>query len=449
MTGSEIDLDHRVVALCDPSAAAEVTVRTGSRDLTRFANSFIHQNVSELVAGVTLKLSYDGRSANASTTYDPSASPAQLEDTLRALVSRTAQAARLRPVDPEWPGLAAPAPTAFTGSFDIGTAQATPADRAGLVRDFVGAAGGLETAGFCETVATTVAFANTAGQRVGGRTTHATLDGVARTSGADGSARRSAGCLGDLDGAVLGRRAAARATAAVGAGEIDPGHYQVVLEPSCVADILFFLAWQGFNARAVGEGRSFVTVGEQQFDRHIQLWDDAADPRTVALPFDDEGTPKARLDLVRDGVSVGLTHDLRTAKAAGAVSTGHGIEGGETEGAMAGNLILGTGTHDTDELVSQMERGLLVTDFWYTRILDPRTLVVTGLTRNGVFLVEEGAVVRPVANLRFTQSYADAIGPDHVLGVGSVAELERGYSAMYSVPALHLASWNFTGGAKG
>ncbi|BEP15730.1 TldD/PmbA family protein [Acidothermaceae bacterium B102] len=445
MSDHELDVADRVVAMCDGSA--EVTVRTGQHALTRFANSFIHQNVAESVASVSLRLSYDGRTANASMTYDPSA--ADLDDSLRTLVARTAEAARLRPVDPEWPGLAQPAPTTFAGSYDRRTAEASPGDRAALVRDFVEAAGDLETAGFCETVGSVVAFANSAGQRVTGETSHATLDGVARTAGADASARRTASSLADLDGVVLGRRAATRALAAVGASDVEPGHYEVVLEPSCVADLVFFVAWQGFNARAVAEGRSFVALGEQQFDRSIQLWDDAADRRTVSLPFDDEGTPKQRLDLVRDGVSVGLAEDLRTAKAGGTTSTGHGIEGGESEGALACNLLLGTGSHDTDELVSHMERGLLVTDFWYTRILDPRTLVVTGLTRNGVFLVENGKVVRPVANLRFTQSYVDAIGPDRVLGIGSVPEMHRQYMASYSVPALRLASWNFTGGAKG
>jgi predicted Zn-dependent protease len=168
----------------------------------------------------------------------------------------------------------------------------------------------------------------------------------------------------------------------------------------------------------------------------------------VSLPFDAEGTPHRRVDLVRDGVTVGLSHDRRTAKVAGAETVGHGIDG-DAEGALACNLLLGTGSHDTDGLVAQVERGLLVTDFWYTRVLDPKTLVVTGLTRNGVFLIEDGKVVRPVANLRFTQSYADAVGPGQVLGLGSEPELQPQYMTMYSVPALRLSSWNFTGGAKG
>jgi predicted Zn-dependent protease len=448
MSDQQLDVAARVVALCDPGASAEVTVRAGQNALTRFANSFIHQNVGEDTATVSLKLSYDGRTANATTTYDPQASSSDLDDALRSLVERTAAAARLRPADPDWPGLTPPTPTTFDGSYDPATGEATPADRAALVRDFVAAAGGLETAGFCETVGQVAAFANSAGQSVFGRTSWATLDGVARSQGADASARRTSGRLASLDGTALGERAAQRVSSAIGAQDVEPGPYEVVLGPSCVADLLFLLAWQGFNGRAVNEGRSFVKLGEQQFDESFQLWDDPADPRTVALPFDGEGTPHQRVDLVRDGRSVGLSHDRRTAKVAGTESVGHSVDA-DAEGALACNLLLGTGSVDTDGLVAQVERGLLVTDFWYTRMLDPRTLVVTGLTRNGVFLVEDGKVVRPVANLRFTQSYADAVGPGRVLGLGSEPELHPQHMTMYSVPALRLASWNFTGGAKG
>ena len=445
----QLELAERVVSLCDRGASADVIVRAGHHALTRFANSFIHQNVAESVASVSLKLSYDGRSASASTTFSPDSSGQDLDDVLRGLVSRTGDAALLRPVDPDWVGPAEPAPARFSGSYDHMTALANPAERAGLVRDFVHAADGLETAGYCETIGSVVAFANSAGQRIAGRTSSATLDGVARTHGSDASARRTSSSMADLDGVVLGRRAAARAAAALDAGDIEPGPYEVVIEPSCVSDMMFFLSWQGFNGKAVNEGRSFVRLGEPQFDQHINLWDDAGDPRSIGLPFDAEGTPRRRVELVRDGIAVGLAHDRRTARVAGDSSTGHAIEGGESEGALACNLLLGTGQHDVDDLVSHMGRGLLVTDLWYTRVLDPRTLVVTGLTRNGVFLVEDGQVVRPVGNLRFTQSYIEALGPGRVLGVGSVPEMQRQYGGVYSMPALHLASWNFTGGAKG
>ena len=211
-----------------------------------------------------------------------------------------------------------------------------------------------------------------------------------------------------------------------------------------------FLLFAGFNGKAVEEGRSFAEVGEAQFDPLINLREDVTDPETLGIPFDIEGTPKQPFDLVRDGVTSGLLQTRRTAKAAGVESTGHAVEGGAAYGALGANLVLAPGHRSTDELVAGVERGVLVTDFWYTRILDPKTQVVTGLTRNGVWLVEDGRVVRPVTNLRFTQSFLDALGPGNVRGVSSDrALLLAGWDSIYLVPSLHLARWNFTGGAKG
>jgi predicted Zn-dependent protease len=226
---------------------------------------------------------------------------------------------------------------------------------------------------------------------------------------------------------------------------LEPGRYEVVLEPSCLANMLEFLR-DGFNARTFAEGRSFVELGEGQLDPSITLWDDATDPRAISRGFDAEGTPKRRLDLVRAGVPVALCHDRRTAAKAGTESTGHGMAGGESAGAWAQNLFMAPGARSPGELIASVERGLLVTEFWYTRILDPKTQVVTGLTRNGTFLIEGGRVVGGVPNLRFTQSYVDALRPGNVLGIADDARL---FNGTYHVPTVRLASWNFTGGAKG
>ena len=245
-----------------------------------------------------------------------------------------------------------------------------------------------------------------------------------------------------------GGRAGAEASETARAGrqpiEIRPGNYEVVLSPSCLANMLLFLSYAGFNAKAYLDGTSFVHLGEHQFDESISIWDDATDARTIGLPFDEEGTPKRRVDLVQKGVTTSLVHDRRTAKKLGAESTGHGI-GSESAGAHASNLFLGEGERAPHDLIASIERGLLVCDFWYTRILDPRTQVVTGLTRNGVFMIEDGKLRSPVENLRFTQSFVAALGPGKVRGVGNDANLVDGMH----VPSVHLAGWNFTGGAKG
>ncbi len=440
-----LDTCERVLALVGTDAEAEVTVSAGTEALTRFATSFIHQNVADDARSVHLRVALDGRVAEASVNQAD-------DEALEHLVRTTLEAARLRPVDSGWPGLAPPAETPAVEHWDEATASADPAERAQRVGAFVSAAEGLETAGFCSTEGVQVAFANSAGQRLSGRSTSAALDGIARTGTSDGSARAASVRLADLDGGHLGRDATRRARDSADAVDLEPGRYEVVLEPSCVVNLLSFLALHGFNGRAVEEGRSFAKLGEHQFDEAVTLADDVTHPLAVGVPFDAEGTPKRRVELVRDGVTSSLIHDRRTAKALGAESTGHAVAGAGAWGAIPANLVLGPGETTHDDLVAGIERGLLVTDFWYTRILDPRTQVVTGLTRNGVWLVEEGRVVRPVTNLRFTQSYLEALAPGNVRGVGSDLSLVGGGTfgiGAYAVPSLHLASWNFTGGAAG
>ena len=442
-----LDIAERALRLARARAGdaeVEVTVRQGTEALTRFATNFIHQNVASEVNHVLIRVALDGR--NASTSID---GPAD-DDSLGRAIDNVLEAARIRPPDPDWPGLAPRASAPAVDHFDEATASASPDERAARVRAFVDAAGGLETAGFCSSTTVQLAFANSAGQRLTGRGTAAEVDGIARTATADGSSRHLSVGLGGLDGAVVGERAAIKARTASDPTDVEPGTYEVILEPNCVANMMSFLLVHGFNGKAVEEGRSFAKVGAEQFDPSITLRDDVTDSGTLGIPFDIEGTPKQPLDLVRDGVTRGLLHTRRTAKAAGVESTGHAVGGGAAWGALGANLVLAGGERTTDELIGGVDRGVLVTDFWYTRILDPRTQVVTGLTRNGVWLIEDVRVVRQVTNLRFTQSFIEALGPGAVRGISADRELAlAGWSSIYLVPSLYLASWNFTGGAKG
>ena len=450
-TNAGLDVAERVLSIVrdragSEAAEAEVNVTLGTSSLTRFANSFIHQNVSEDVSHVLLRLALDGRVASSSLD-----GPAD-DETLGRLADDVIAAARVAPLDPGWPGLTPPSDVPDPGHWDEATAAASPDDRAARVRAFVDAAGGLQTAGHCATNDIQAAFANSAGHVAAGRATVATLDGIARTATADSCGRGASSRLSDLDGAAAGRLAAKRARAASAPVDLEPGRYEVVLAPAGVADMLDFLAIYGFNGKAIEEGRSFVRLGETQFDASFTLIDDVAEPGMVGLGFDIEGTPRHRVDLVSGGVTSGTLQTRRTAKAAGgdARSTGHALEGGATWGALGGRLVVPAGDRDHDALIGGVERGIYVLDFWYTRILDPRTQVVTGLTRNGVWLIEDGKIGKALTNMRFTQPYADALGPGAIRGIGSERELVPvAFGADALVPSLHLGSWNFTGGAKG
>jgi predicted Zn-dependent protease len=466
---SQLALAGRVVELvrrlAGPDAEAEAGVYHAAEALTRFANSVIHQNVADATTTVRLRLHLDGRTAAGSTTVSDAGG-------LTSLVERTIEACRLSPPDEGWAGLAPPQPLhEDPGGFDEETARATPQERASRVRDFVRAAGGLETAGYCRTSYRSAAFANSAGQAVQGRTAEAAMDGIARDGGADGVARLAASRLADLDGAILGRRAAAKAWAGGRPVELPPGRYEVVLEPDAVADVLDNLSAFGFNGRAYAQRQSFAEVGVEQFDPAVTLVDEplgrpghpAAD-----LPFDTEGTPRRTLVVVRDGTTLAITHDRRSAAEVGAVSTGHASPASPTWGPRATHLRLeasevpfpaepgdpgaaGPTAASARPLIAHIERGLLITDFWYTRVLDQKSLVITGLTRNGVWLVEDGEVTAAVGNMRFTQSYPQSLGPGAVRGIGAQAvPLPGRWSGIrFMAPALHLANWNLTGNASG
>ncbi|MEV2238506.1 metallopeptidase TldD-related protein [Micromonospora sp. NPDC049891] len=488
---AELDIAGRVVdlvtRLAGTAAQAEVTVTRAESALTRFANSAIHQNVAASSVDVRLRVHLAGRTAAGSGN-------AVTADGLRALVERVLTAARFTPLDPAWPGLTPSTPVATAPGWDPATAHAGPGERAALVRAFVDAADGLETAGYCRTGHRVAAFANSAGHSAQGQAAEAAMDGIARTGGADGTARQHVDRVADLDGAVLGWRAAAKARAAARPVELPPGRYPVVLEPTAVADLLRNLAWHGFNGRRYAERQSFAAPGVAQFDRAVTLVDDPL--AASGLSFDPEGTPSRALTLVDAGTTSAVAHDRRSAAELGVGSTGHAWAGGATFGPIPRNLRLapaGTvgaadptaaflaggqgvagagpaatggagapggngaatggaiGDPDTAALVSRMGRGLLVSDLWYTRVLDPLSLVVTGLTRNGLWLVEDGRVTRAVRDLRFTESYPRALAPGAVLELGrhAVRLPDPVDGAWWEAPSVRLASWNFTGGASG
>jgi predicted Zn-dependent protease len=411
--------------------------------LTRFAGSRIHQNVSEHDATVRMRVVDGGRSGVASTN--------RLDDEgIREVVARATEICRRSRPNPDPTPL--PPPEAGGVASDLGytptTADAEPERRAEGARAVIAAADAahLDASGAFSTEANTIAIANTNGLHSSHTTTQAKL--VAVMTGEDrasGYAQATSTDVSRIDAAAVGGEAADKAARAAGAGDLEPGEYDVILEEYAVATILEYLSFDGFSALALEEGRSFMELGKQVMGTNVSIWDDGDDPSGLPAAIDFEGVAKRRVDLVTDGVARAVVHDSATARRAGTTSTGHGLPAPNTFGPISWNLFMAPGSSSKASMLSSIDRGLWVTRFHYVNIVHPRKAVLTGMTKDGTFLIEGGRIVRPVRNLRFTQAIPEAFSR-----IEAITDDTRLVAAEYSginarVPALRIGRFAFTG----
>ena len=233
--------------------------------------------------------------------------------------------------------------------------------------------------------------------------------------------------------------------------DVDPGEYEVVLLPDAGAELLHHLGYLGFSGSGHLNGSSCFAsqIGEMVLSPEVSICDDPLRPEHMCEPFDYEGTPKSTLKLVEKGVVRGAVYDLETAQKAGTASTGHALppEGyWFSEGPYASHLVLEPGNSTREELVSGVERGLLITAFHYTRPLDQKRAILTGMTRNGTFLIEKGKIAAMLPNLRFTVSAVTLL--KNVISVGNDLTLAGDY--MYNMsPSLRTTRFSVTGKTSG
>lgn len=423
---------------------AEALVMAEDAALTRFANSEIHQNVAETNASLNLRFVIGKRVGVASTS--------RLDrDGLRRVAERAGRIARNVAEDEEV--IALPTPDRpvpdLLAAFAEATAEATPELRADGARAVIAAAdaAGVTAYGSFATTVETTAVANTLGIRSAGQRTWSQLLTVSMgPNGGSGYAEMSAVDATRIDPSAIGAEASERARAAANPVAIDPGEWPVVLNEYAVADILDMLGYLGFSALAVQEGRSFVELGKRVGSELVDIWDDGSDPHGLPMAFDYEGVPKERVQLIEAGVCKGVVYDAQRAAKDGVRSTGHGLPAPNPWGPFPLNMLMGAGSATRDELIGSLERGLLVTRFHYTNPVHPKLAIVTGMTRDGTFLVEGGKIVGPVKNLRYTQSYLDALAG--VQAVGSERRCIKGFLGASVVPSVRIASWTFTGATE-
>jgi predicted Zn-dependent protease len=249
--------------------------------------------------------------------------------------------------------------------------------------------------------------------------------------------------------AAISERAVAKALASRNAVAVAPGRYTVVLEPAAVASLLLFASYKGFGAQQVEDGSSFLSgkLGEKVVGDGISILDDCHHPLAVGHTFDGEGVPRTTVPLIEHGFARGLVHDRATAHRMGCRSTGHATPQPSCSGPIASNLVLAPGAGRGEELLRGVDRGILVTQFHYTNMVEPTALTLTGMTRNGTFLVERGEVARPVKNMRFTQSLVEALR--HVTGIGGDAELSSAlFGGFTVVPTVRIEDFQFSSGTE-
>jgi predicted Zn-dependent protease len=432
-------------ALAAGATEAEVLLTADDSALTRFANSEIHQNVAESNLNVGLRFVSGRRIAVVSTGRSD-------EEGILSLVARASAVARTCEELEDWAGLPEPDPAGtptVSGGWAQATAEATPESRAEAVRAVIAAAdeAGAVAYGSFSTGSETIAVVNSRGIRAGQERSAAHL--VTVHMSADGGTGYAEGLAVDastIDAAALGREAAGKARATEHAIGLEPGDYPVVLEEYAVVDIADMLGYLGFSALAVQEDRSFVEPGKRIGSDLVTIVDDGADPAALPMAFDYEGVTKQRVPLVERGICRGVVYDAQTAARAGRRSTGHGLPAPNPWGPFPINMVMSSGETPREELIGGMDRGLLVTRFHYTNPVHPKLAIITGMTRDGTFLVEGGRIVGPVRNLRFTQSYLAALAG--VSAVGSEQRTLKGFLGGVAVPAVRIDGWTFTGATE-
>ena len=454
---TELFGEYRLRAICDTALKAaelergeqaEAVVIARNAALTRFANAAIHQNVVSREAELRVRVVRGTRVAMVTTD--------RLDDEgIRRAVKDASDLAKLTPENPTFGGLPGdrglrPAPSAYVSS----TAQATPLDRARAAKQLCDAAraASLTAAGHVSTSVQELAIANSLGVWAYAPATTSDAELAAIGDAGSAFAQRIALDFGALDIAGCATEAVEKAKAAQKPRDLAPGAHEVVLEPYAVRDIVSFLGSQ-LTGNAVEEGRSFV-IGKlgQTVTGDVTLVDDPFDPNGLARAFDLEGQPSERVTLIEHGVARAVVYDSGTAYRTRQKNTGHALPPNPSMPASPMHLRLEPGTQTRDELIRSCARGVLVTRFWYTRWVHQLRTIVTGMTRDGTFAIVDGEIAYPVKNFRFTQSYHDALGG--TLGVGSeLALLAAGEQfgvqlSSYRVPALRLASFNFTGATQ-
>jgi PmbA protein len=417
---------------------AEVLVEETIDALTRFANNSIHQHVAEHGLSVSLRTAVDGRTARVTTN--------RLEgDALLAALDDCSSLAANQPKDKQLLPLSGKHKYRPVHRFVSATASLTAEQRARAVKRACDLAErqGQVAAGMFSSGQSQTVLGNSCGLFASYRQTQAEFSVTMQHGSATSWAKANSADLRQFDPQALARHASEKAARARNPVELAPGRYTVILEPAAVVDLMGFLFYD-FAATAVADQRSCLAgrMGKPLFGKNITLTEDVYHPEQLGMPFDGEGVPRQRVLLVDRGVPRNLVYSRRSARLARKHPTGHGYSLPNEFGEAPTNLVLAGAKSSLGEMITSTGRGLLVTRLWYIREVDPYEKIMTGMTRDGLFLIEKGKVTQAVRNFRFNQSILEMLRNVELLGPSHRATGEESFEMV--VPPLKIGNFQFS-----
>ena len=429
-----------VVSAARSAGVTEVEALMGAKAsaLTRFANNRIHQNVAERNGFLSLRVIVDGRTARATTNqFD--------RDSIERVVAQAIAITRSSEPYPDLLPLLGPQEYPVVHRHDMATARITPEERGKAVAEAIRIveSAGQTAAGIYETEESASALLNSEGMMANYPETSSTFSITALAADSSGLAKAEAPRVADIDYAGLAATASRKAAASAAPREIPPGRYTVVLEPAAVLDLVGQIVGD-FSATALEDQRSFLNerLNQKTFGENITIYDDAYHPLQTGAPWDGEGVPRSRLTLVDAGVPGEIAWCRNRAAVAGRAPTGHGYPLPNEYGEAPANIVVAGGNSSVEEMVASTSHGILVTRCWYIREVDPYEKIMTGMTRDGTFLIEDGRPVAGLRNFRFNVSLVEML--NHVEAMSPTARASGEEAFEMVVPAMKVNQFNFS-----
>jgi PmbA protein len=408
-------------------------------NLTRFAENIIHQNIArrdhEVMARAIL-----GKKIGVAVTN-------KIDDEgIKKVVKDATEIALNQKEDSDFLSLPRSSQAQEVNGFYEDTHNFTPEDRAKGVKIAVGKCkkNNLVSAGAFQTEADVTAVVNSLGIRQYFLETKAHFSLTTSDNGNSGWAQGFSRNVKDIDIDKLSHIAVRKAVLSANPIALPLGEYTVILEEAAVASLLLFLGFLGFGAKTFTEGRSFMKLGEKITGDNITIVENPYEPVMSGIPFDYEGVPKKKVVLIENGIAKGVVYNSYYANKTGAESTGHALPPNNTFGPYPKNMVLFPGNSTIEEMIGSTERGILITHFWYINYMNPMRTMVTGTTRDGTFLIENGKIKSAVKNMRIGQSILEAFS--NVEMMTRERKLCPQYGVLMYVPAMKINQFNFIGG---